>query len=202
MTTPTPIRTMGPPDAEASLIMKVLCRATWTMMPTTINARPHNCGREGIIKLKSNLSLHICSHVDLCGLSLPQGNSSTKPIFIFMFTKQSHFTCILDEETKHWNDWWLLRMQPVGVIKCTIISFSLQLCIPGETEWKKKNTDPSRCCGSVCSLHGRWALFALSLMSGLRASPCWDCQFQYLIKSQTGTCWLIHEKNEGVIKGM
>lgn len=47
MTTPTPIRTMGAPDADASLIMKVLCRATWTMMPTTISARPHSCGREG-----------------------------------------------------------------------------------------------------------------------------------------------------------
>lgn len=46
MTTPTAMSKMGAPDADASCIMKVLCRAIWTRMPTTISAMPHNCRGE------------------------------------------------------------------------------------------------------------------------------------------------------------
>lgn len=35
--------TIGAPEVVGSRIIKVLCRETWTMIPTIISARPHSC---------------------------------------------------------------------------------------------------------------------------------------------------------------
>lgn len=43
ITTPTPIRIMGAAEAVGSVILRVLLSDTWTMIPTTISARPHSC---------------------------------------------------------------------------------------------------------------------------------------------------------------